>query len=203
MKEIGTSSLWTEKYRPKTLEDYICTDDIRNLIKTIVDSKEVPCMLLYGLGGTGKTTLAQVIANEIESDLLYINGSLETSVETIRYKVQQFVMTSSMFGGKKLVVFDECLDVNEEIVLSDDTKIKLKDMEFGKIYETYSLNLDTNEIETDTCELISERVCDIYEVELEDGRMIRCSSNHPFIVRGNKEKSILDGLSVGDSVIVR
>jgi DNA polymerase III delta prime subunit len=107
MELIGTSSLWVEKFRPKTLDDYICDDNTRTLIRTIIDSKEVPCFLLEGIGGSGKTSLAYVIANELDMDLLYINGSLETSVDTIRYKVHQFVQTSSMMGGKKLVVIDE------------------------------------------------------------------------------------------------
>lgn len=107
MERIGTSSLWVEKYRPTTINDYICNEDIRNLIFKIIESKEVPCFLLEGMGGTGKTTLGKVIANELDSDLLYINGSLETSVDTIRYKVQQFAMTSSLMGGLKLVIIDE------------------------------------------------------------------------------------------------
>jgi DNA polymerase III delta prime subunit len=108
MKQIGTSSLWTEKYRPKYLQDYICTDDVKLLIQKVIDSKDVPCFIFYGSGGTGKTSLAQVIANEIGSDLLYINGSLENGIDTIRHKVQQFAMTSSLMDdSKKLIVIDE------------------------------------------------------------------------------------------------
>lgn len=107
MKEIGHSSLWVEKYRPKTLDDYICTNNIRNLIKSVITSKEVPCFIFHGTGGCGKTTLAYVISNEIGCDLKYINGSLETSIDKIRYDVQQFARTSSMMGGKKLIVIDE------------------------------------------------------------------------------------------------
>lgn len=107
MEKIGESTLWCEKYRPKTLNDYICTDEVRNLVRQVIESKDVPCFLFEGTGGTGKTTLAGVIANEIGADLLYINGSLETSIDDIRFKVKQFAMSCSLMGGKKLIVIDE------------------------------------------------------------------------------------------------
>lgn len=107
MNEVYQSTIWCEKYRPKKLEDYICTSDIRNFVQKIIDTKEIPCILMEGSAGSGKTTIAKIIANETNSDLMYINGSMETSVDTIRYKVQQFCTTSAMFGGKKIVVIDE------------------------------------------------------------------------------------------------
>jgi DNA polymerase III delta prime subunit len=107
MENIGSSSLWCEKYRPQTLKDYICSDQNRKLFQSVIDSTEVPCFTFYGGAGCGKTSLARIIANELKMDLLYINGSMETSVDVIRYKVQQFVMTSSFSDGKKLVIIDE------------------------------------------------------------------------------------------------
>lgn len=108
MNDTYQSSIWTEKYRPKTLADYICSDDIRNFVQKIITTKEIPCILMEGSQGTGKTSISKIIANETGSDLMYMNGSMETSVDNIRYKVQQFCMTSAMFGGKKLVIIDEC-----------------------------------------------------------------------------------------------
>lgn len=107
MKEIGESTLWVEKYRPKFLVDYICNESNRALIQSVIDDQEVDCYIFEGMGGTGKTTLSYIIANELDMDLLYINGSIETSVDTIRYKVNQFASTSSLMGNKKLVVIDE------------------------------------------------------------------------------------------------
>lgn len=107
MKEVGDSTLWVEKYRPKTLVDYICSEQNRKLIQSVIDQGEVDCWILEGIGGTGKTTLGLIIANELDMDLLYINGSIETSVDTIRYKVNQFAHTSSLMGNSKLVVIDE------------------------------------------------------------------------------------------------
>ena len=107
MKHIGESSLWVERYRPKYLTDYICSEANRKLFQTVIDQKEVDCFLFEGSGGTGKTTLAQIIAHELDADLLYMNGSLETSIDDIRYKVKQFSMTSSLMGGKKIIIIDE------------------------------------------------------------------------------------------------
>jgi DNA polymerase III delta prime subunit len=107
MKEVGSSTLWVERYRPKYLVDYICSEANRSLIQSVLDEQEVDCWILEGMGGTGKTTLGYIIANELDMDLLYINGSIETSVDTIRYKVSQFCTSSSLTDNKKLVIIDE------------------------------------------------------------------------------------------------
>jgi replication factor C small subunit len=107
MRNIGTSSLWEKRYEPTCLEDYICSPKLRTFAQNIIDSKEVPTMLLCGLQGTGKTSLARVISKELSMDLMYINGSLENGIDEVRYKVKQFASVGSMMGGKKLVIIDE------------------------------------------------------------------------------------------------
>lgn len=108
MKIIGESTLWVERYRPQCMEDYIATPETRKVLDEIKKTNEIPNLLLYSRSpGTGKTSMANVIAKDLGCDLLYINASIETSIDTIRYKVTQFTMTSSLMGGKKLVVLDE------------------------------------------------------------------------------------------------
>jgi len=108
MKHIGTSSLWVEKYRPRCVADYLATPKVKSILDHIIQTNDIPHLLLYSKSpGTGKTTFANVVAKELECDLLYKNGSIDTSIDSIRYDVQQFTMTSSLMGGKKLVVLDE------------------------------------------------------------------------------------------------
>ena len=100
------NSLWTEKYRPSKLEDYIGNDHIKDKVKIYLDNEDVPHLLLVGPAGTGKTTLAKLIAVNLDCDLLYLNASDENNIETVRDKIRSF---SSSIGFRKwrLVILDE------------------------------------------------------------------------------------------------
>ena len=76
-------TLWVERYRPDTLVGYVGNQSIVDKVKLYLENGDVPHLLLYGNAGTGKTTLAKIISNNIDCDLLYINASDENSVDTV------------------------------------------------------------------------------------------------------------------------
>ena len=102
--------LWTELYRPKTLDDYVFTDaNQKSIIESWIRDGSIPHIMLSGSPGTGKTTLAKVLVNELgidEYDFLQINASRDNGVDFIKTRVEGFVQTMP-FGKFKVVLMDE------------------------------------------------------------------------------------------------
>ena len=101
------NTLWVEKYRPQTLDTYIGNDHLKSKVEVYLESGDLPHLLLYGKAGTGKTTLAKLLVNNIECDYLYINASDENNVDTVRTKVKNFASTIG-FKDMKIIILDEC-----------------------------------------------------------------------------------------------
>ena len=106
MNEIK-HSLWVEKYRPTTMDTYIGNEHLKSKVSLYLESGDLPHLLLYGRAGTGKTTLAKLLVNNIDCDYLYINASDENSVEVVRDKVKNFASTLG-FQDMKVIILDEC-----------------------------------------------------------------------------------------------
>jgi replication factor C small subunit len=102
--------LWVEKYRPKTIDGYVFRDEHqRKQIATWIKDKSIPHLLLSGVAGIGKTTLAKILIHEIgieDYDVLEINASRTNSVEDVRDKITNFVQMIP-FGPFKVVLLDE------------------------------------------------------------------------------------------------
>ena len=98
--------LWVEKYRPQVLEDYVGNKIIKNKIADYLTQGSIQNLLFHGVAGTGKTTLAKLIAKNLNCDLLYLNASDERGIDTIREKIIPFASTMG-FDDIKIVILDE------------------------------------------------------------------------------------------------
>ena len=99
-------SLLVEKYRPNILENYVGNKNIKSVISKYLEQNDIQNFIFYGPAGTGKTTLAKLIVNNLECDYVYINASDERGIETIRDKVSGFASVAS-FKPLKVVILDE------------------------------------------------------------------------------------------------
>ena len=89
--------LWVEKYRPRKIEDCILTEDLKKTFSEFLNQKEIPNLLLCGTAGTGKTTVARALCEELGTDYIIINGSDEgRQIDTLRNKIKNFASTVSL-----------------------------------------------------------------------------------------------------------
>jgi DNA polymerase III delta prime subunit len=109
--------LWVEKYRPRTIDDCVLPVLTKNVFLNIVDTGEIPNLLLTGSPGIGKTTVAKALCNQLACDWLMINGSDEgRMIDTLRTTVVNYASTISLSGGKKVIIIDEADYMNKESV---------------------------------------------------------------------------------------
>ena len=99
--------LWAEKYRPKTIEDCVLPDSLKQTFLSFVNNNNIPNLLLTGGPGIGKTTVARAMLEQINADYIVINGSMNGNIDTLRTEIMQFASTVSFSGGRKYVILDE------------------------------------------------------------------------------------------------
>lgn len=99
--------LFVEKYRPRNIEDCILPLQVKNTFRGYKGKGRIPNLLLFGTPGSGKTTVARALCNEVNADHILINASNESGIDTFRNKVVQFASTISLTESKKVIILDE------------------------------------------------------------------------------------------------
>jgi len=111
--------LWVEKYRPKTVDECILSEDVKDTFSQFVKQKEIPNLLLSGSQGTGKTTIARALCEQLGCDYIIINGSDEgRHIDTLRNQIKNFASTVSLTkeANHKVVIVDEADYMNADSV---------------------------------------------------------------------------------------
>ena len=112
--------IWVEKYRPKTIDDCILPDGIKNTFKEFLNTGEIPNLLLSGPPGIGKTTVAKALCSELGADYYVINGSDEGRfLDTVRNQAKNFASTVSLTaeGKHKVIIIDEADNTTSDVQL--------------------------------------------------------------------------------------
>lgn len=155
IQEEKTQYLWVEKYRPSKIDDYIGNDVFKLELKKILETGELPHLMLYGCcPGTGKTTAAKLITKNIKCDYLFLNCSDENNIDTVRTKIKSFASTTG-FNDIKVVILDE----SDFLTPSAQSALR-------NIIETFSLNtrfiFTCNYVEKIIPPILSR--CQVYEI---------------------------------------
>jgi DNA polymerase III delta prime subunit len=103
----ATEMLWSQKYRPATISEAILPENTKKIFQKFVDDRNVPNLMLCGPPGTGKTTAALAMLNQLHCDYILINGSMNGGIDTLRHEIANFASTVSFAGGRKYVIIDE------------------------------------------------------------------------------------------------
>ena len=111
---MNTDFLWVEQYRPKTIDDCILPESLKNLFSSFIKKGELSNMLFSGTPGIGKTTVAKALCEQMNCDWIMINGSEEGGIDVLRNKIKNFASTVSLSGGKKVVILDEADYLNPQ-----------------------------------------------------------------------------------------
>lgn len=188
--------LWTEKYRPKTLDGYVFKDQAQQTqINGWVKDQMIPHLLFSGAAGIGKTTLAKILVNTLqvdEYDILEINASRENSVDDVRDRITNFVSTMP-FGKFKVVLLDECLDENTPVVVfraGAEILVPIKDVnQTTDLVKSY--NTETQKIEWKPFVLFNKGTQETLKIEFENGETVICTPEHKWYVEDINGNSLV------------
>lgn len=98
---------WVDKYRPTKLKDYVLDADIKDYFKRMIKSKALQNMTFAGIAGSGKTTLAKLLCNEFDAEVLFVPCATDGTLDVLRTKITEFCNAMSFEGKPKIVILDE------------------------------------------------------------------------------------------------
>lgn len=98
---------WVDKYRPTKLKDYVLDADIKEYFKRMIKSKALQSMTFAGIAGSGKTTLAKLLCNEFNAEVLFVPCATDGTLDVLRTKITEFCNAMSFEGKPKIVILDE------------------------------------------------------------------------------------------------
>jgi DNA polymerase III delta prime subunit len=99
--------LWVQKYRPQKVADTILPENTKKAFQKFVDDNNVPNLLLAGSPGTGKTTVAKAMLEQMGCDYIIINAALNRGIDVVRSEISTFASSISLAGGRKYIILDE------------------------------------------------------------------------------------------------
>ena len=99
--------LWVEKYRPKTIDECILPDGLKETFRAFIAQNDIPNLILTGSAGVGKTTVARAMLEQIDADYIVINGSMNGNIDTLRTDILSFASSVSFTGRRKYIILDE------------------------------------------------------------------------------------------------
>jgi DNA polymerase III delta prime subunit len=175
-------TLFTEKYRPEMINDMILPNEYKKFFKQIVKEGEVPNLLLFSsTPGTGKTSIAKAICNEIDAEYLYINISSESGIDTLRDDISRFASNKNVSGTKKIVIMDEADGMSPQLAKALRAEIehyqntcrfiftcnyvnKIHTALRSRLFE-FDFNMNDKKIRDEMLPKVTKRLCDVLTFE--------------------------------------
>ena len=99
--------LWVDKYRPKTLDEYVLDNDIKNYFKSMISKGTLQNFSMCQQAGSGKTSLAKILCNELNAQTLFVPCATDGTIDVLRTKIQDFCNALSFDGQIKVIILDE------------------------------------------------------------------------------------------------
>lgn len=103
---MNVDNLWSEKYRPKTIDDLVVSENDKKIINNFIVKDEIPNLLFYGNAGTGKTSTGKILISSLDAEDLFLNCA-EVGIDDVRSTITNFSKTKSFNGKQKIVFLDE------------------------------------------------------------------------------------------------